>query len=111
MEDISRGSSIANKTSYSPTIIAGLSSGGKPLPFHFHLKTHDQSDTGQKLSIDLFSNAKDVVGKFGWTDRRPFPCTWGVNEKSGMDAVDLYKHFVKSILPLLPDVEDVPKKE
>ena len=54
-------------------------------------------------------HAKDVVGKFGWTDRRPFPCKWGMNEKTEMYAVELDKYFVKSILPLFPDVEDVPK--
>ena len=83
---------------------------GDPLPLHFQIKTHVQSDTGQKLSIDFFSHAKYVVGKFGWTDRRPFPCTWGMNEKAGMDAVELDKYFVNSILSLFPDVEDVPKK-
>ena len=55
-------------------------------------------------------HAKDVVGKFGWTDRRQFPFTWGINERAGMDAVELDKYFVNSILPLFPDVEDVNKK-
>ena len=80
-EDISVVASRANKTSYSPTIIAVSSSAGDPLPLHFYLKTHAQSDTGQNLSINLFLHAKDVVGKFGWTDQRPFPCKWGMNEK------------------------------
>ena len=88
-EEISGGASRENTTSYSPTIIAGSSSAGDPLHLHFQLKTHAQSDTGQKLSIDFFLHAKDVVGKFGWTDRRPFPCTWGMNEKSGMNVVEL----------------------
>ena len=109
-EDISGGASRANKTSYSPTIIAGSRYVGDPLPLHFQLKTHAQSNTGQKLSIDLFLHAKDFVGKFGWTDWRPFPCTWGMNKKAGMGAVELDKYFVNLILPLFPDVEDVPKK-
>ena len=109
-EDISGGESRANKTSYSPTIIAVSSSAGDPLPLHFQLKNHAQSDTGQKLSIDLFLHTKDVVGKLGWSDRRPFPCTWGMNEKAGMDSVELDKYFLNLILPLFPDVEDVPKK-
>ena len=33
-----------------------------------------------------------------------------MNEKAGMDAVELDKYFVNSILTLFPDVEDVPKK-
>ena len=110
-EDISGGASRANNTSYSLTIIAGSSSAGDPLLLHFQIKTHAQSKTVQKLSIDLFSHAKYVVGQFSWTDRRQFPCTWGMNEKAGMDAVELDKYFVNSILPLFPDVEDVPKKK
>ena len=68
------------------------------------------SHTGQNLITDFFLNAKDVVGKFGWTDWIPFPCTWGTNEKAGTDAVELDKYFINSILPLFPDVEDIPKK-
>ena len=109
-EDISGRASRANKTSYSPTIIAGSIFVDDPLPLHLQLKTRSQSDTGQKLSIDLFSHAKDVVGNFGCTGWRPFPCTWGMNEKAGMDAVDLDKYFVILILPLFPNVKDVPKK-
>ena len=71
-EEISVGAYRADKTSYSPTIIAGPSAACNPLPLHFQLKTHAQSDTGQKSSIDLFLHAKDVLGKFGWTDCRPF---------------------------------------
>ena len=40
-------------------------------------------------------HAKDVVGKFGWTDWGPFSCTWGMNEKAGMGAVVLDNYFVK----------------
>ena len=109
-EDISGGTSRENNTSYSPTIISGSISAGDPLPLHFQLKTHDKSDTGQNLSIDFFSHEKDVVGKFGWADRRPFPCTWGMTEKAGMDAVEIDEYFVNSIFPVFTDVEDVPQK-
>ena len=43
-------------------------------------------------------------------ERRPFPCTWGMNEKAGMDTVEIDKYIVKSILSLFPNVENVPKK-
>ena len=109
-EEISGGASRANRTSYLPKIIAGSSSAGEHLPLHFQIKTHAKSDTSQKLSIDLFFHAKDVVDKFGWTDRILFPCTWGMNEKAGMDAVELDKYFVNSILPLFLYVADVPQK-
>ena len=109
-EDISGGASRENKTPYLPTFIADASStGAPPPPPHFQLKTHAQSNSGQNSSIDLFLHAKDVIGKFGRTDRRPFPCTWGMNEKVGMYEVELDKYFVNSMLPLFPDGEDVPK--
>ena len=88
-EDINGGSSRSNTSSYSQTIIAGSRSADDPLPLYAQIKTYAQSDTDQKSSIDFFSHAKDVVGNFGWTDRRQFPCTWGMNEKSGMNAVEL----------------------
>ena len=78
-EDIGGGASRENNTSYSPTIIAGSSSVGYPLPLDFQLKTRAQSDTGQKLSIDFFSHAKDFVGNFSCKDWIPFTCTWGMN--------------------------------
>ena len=109
-QDISGGASRANKTSYSPTIIAGSTASGDPLPIHFQLKTLAQTDTGQKLNINLFEHAKDVYGKYGWPDRRTFPCTWGLNEKAGINAVELDKYLTNSILPLYPDVEDLPRK-
>ena len=77
---------------------------------HFQLKTLAQTDTGQKLSVHLFKYARNTYGKFGFKERRAFPCTWGMNEKAGMDAVELDKYFMNAILPLFPDVEDVPKK-
>ena len=53
-------------------------------------------------------HANDVIGKFGWTKWQSFPCTWGMNEKEGMSSVELDKYFMNSILPLFPDVDDVP---
>ena len=50
-EEISGGSSRANKTSYSPTIIADSSSTGDFLPICFQLNILTQSDACHKLSI------------------------------------------------------------
>ena len=108
--NISGGASRANKTAYSPTIIAGSTASGDPLPLHFQLKTSAQTNDTQKLGIDFFKHAKDVYGKFGYKERRAFPCTWGMNEKAGMNSEELGKYFTNSILPLYPDVEDAPRK-
>ena len=107
---ISGGASRANKTSYCPTLIGGSTGSGDPLPLHFQLKTMAQSDATEKVHIDFFRFAKDTYGKFGHPTRRYFPCTWGMNEKAGMNSVELEKYFMNSILPLYPDVEDRPRK-
>ena len=48
--------------------------------------------------------------QYGWPDRKAFPRTWGLNKKAGMNAVELDKYLTNSILPLYPDVEDLPGK-
>jgi len=52
----------------------------------------------------------DVVGKFSFEAERVVPTTFGMNEKGGMNAVELDKIIKKAILPLYPDVADVPGK-
>ena len=102
--------SRANKTSYFPTLIAGSTASGDPLPLHFQLKTMAQSDATEKVHIDFFRYAKDTYGKFGHPTRSCFPCTWGMNKKAGMNGEELEKYFMNSIVPLYPDVEDKPGK-
>jgi hypothetical protein len=65
---------------------------------------------GQRISVDWFQNTKKVIGKFGFPTRRPLPCTFGMNERAGMNAVELEKYMKNSILPLYPDIEDTPGK-
>ena len=70
-----------------------------------------QSDAGQKLNTSLFEHTKDVNRKYEWPDRRSFPCTWGLHENAGINAVELDKYLTNSILSLYPDVEDQPRKQ
>jgi len=51
-----------------------------------------------------------VCGNFGYSERKNFPYTWGVNEKAGISAVEFDKYLVKSIMLLYPDMEDTPQK-
>jgi len=51
-----------------------------------------------------------VLGQFGHQKREVLSCTFGLNEKAGMNSVELYKYFKGSTLPLFPDIEDVPLK-
>jgi hypothetical protein len=108
--DVAGGGTAVNKSGYSATVICGSTASGDPFPAHFQLKTMAQTTEGQRLSVDWFQNTKSVIGKFGFTTRRPLPCTFGMNERAGMNAVELEKYMKNSILPLYPDIEDKPLK-
>jgi len=51
-----------------------------------------------------------VVGKFVFDTSHELPSAFGMNERGGMNSVELDKCMKKAILPLFPDVEDVPCK-
>jgi hypothetical protein len=51
-----------------------------------------------------------ILVQFGFNGKQERPCTFGMNEKAGMNAVELNKYIANSILPLFPDMEDVPGK-
>ena len=109
-KDIAGGSTAASKSSYTPTIICGSNADGEALPPHFQLKSTAQSTTRTCFSIEFIARCKDVWGTFGHNKRTLLPCTFGLNEKAGMNSVELEKYFKGSILPLYPDIEDVPGK-
>jgi hypothetical protein len=52
------------------------------------------------MSIDWFCNTKDVFGTFEYKERKRRPCTFGMNERAGVNAVELYKYLKKSILSI-----------
>jgi len=108
--DLSSGGTAANKSGYSSTIICGSNAAGEALPPHFQLKSLAQQDCTQRISVDWFLHAATVVGKFGFDEPKELPTTFGLNEKGGMNTIELDKHIKKAILPLYPDVADVPGK-
>jgi hypothetical protein len=79
------------------------------LPPHFQIKS-TAKEANQQLSIDFFSHCKNVYGRFGFPERKKLDCTFGMNEKGGMNAVELDKYINSAIVPLYPDMEDVPGK-
>ena len=109
-KDISGGSTAASKSSYTPTIICGSNAAGEAIPPHFQLKSTAQSSARSCFSIEFIARCKDVWGTFGHSRRTLLPCTFGLNEKAGMNSVELDKYFKNSILPLYPDIEDIPGK-
>ena len=108
--DVAGGATSVNKSGYSCTVICGSSAAGEPLPPHFQLKTTAQTADKEKISIDWFTHSKDVLAKFGHPEKKDLPCTFGMNERGGMNAEELDKYMRGSILPLFPDLEDKPGK-
>ena len=104
------GATQASKSSYSPTIICGSTAAGKALPPHFQLKSMAQTSSGQRFSVQFIGNCKCIKGKFGFPVEKTLDCTFGMNEKAGMNSEELHKYLLKAILPLFPDVQDFPRK-
>jgi len=60
--------------------------------------------------VDWFVHAHNVYGKFGHAEEHVLPTTFGLNQKGGMNSIELDKYIKQAILPLYPDVADVPGK-
>jgi len=108
--NVGGGGTQANKSSYSPTIICGSNAAGEALPVHFQLKTSPKTQEREKFNLKFMEHAQDVYCQFGHSQVKPFPCSFGLNDKAGMNAAELEKYFYKTTLPLYPDLEDVPRK-
>jgi len=108
--DVPGGSTSVNKCGYKTTVICGSTAAGEPIPPHFQLKTDAKTDEGQRVSVDWFRYCPQIRGQFGHPEHRLFPVTFGMNEKGGMNAVELKKYLDVAILPLYPDLCDIPGK-
>ena len=109
--DVGGGGTQANKSACSPTVICGSTSAGEALPPHFQLKASAaKAEERERFNVEFMEHCKDVLGRFGTDGIKSWPCTFGMNEKAGMNAVELQKHLCKGMLPLHPDMENVPGK-
>jgi len=87
--DMSDGSTAASKSGYSPTIICGSNALGEAIPPHFQLKTLAKSMAREHFSVEFIARCKDVWGVFGRDKRTLLPCTFGLNDKAGMQYPNL----------------------
>jgi len=108
--DIGGGGTQAKKSSYSPTIICGSNAEGEALPVHFQLKTSAKTQDRECFNVEFMVHAHEVNVRFGHKEVKAFPCSYGLNENAGINAEELEKYFNNTILPLYPDLEDVPRK-
>jgi len=108
--DMTGGATAASKLRYSPTIICGSNAEGDAIPPHFQLKILAKSSHRERFSVEFIARCNDVWGVFGHKCPMLLPCAFGLNDKAGMNSIELDKYFKRSILPLHPDIEDVPLK-
>jgi len=108
--DVPSGLTSVNKCSYKTTLIFGSTAAGEPIPPHFLFKTAAKTSEGQRISIEWFSLCPRLRGKFGHDVPKDVPVIFGMNEKGGMNSVELQKYMKTVIFPLHPDIADVPGK-
>jgi len=108
--DVAGGTTSVNKCGYKTTIICGSTVAGEPIPPHFQFKSTAKTNEGQRISVDWFGLCPRIRGKFGHAHTKTFPVTFGMNEKGGMNSIELQMYVDMAIFPLYPDIADVPGK-
>jgi hypothetical protein len=98
------------KSSSTSTLITGSTAAGEVLPPHIQFPTKAKSADTERINIDVIQYVQKVRGKFGCAEVRTWPITFGMNETGGMDAEEFEEYLMNSIVPLFPDVSDVPGK-
>ncbi len=102
---------IAKKTSQSTTLITGSTAAGEVLHPHFQFSTTAKSEVHAQVHLETVKFMKNVIGQFGHNEVKTFPCTFGLNEKGGMDKEEFKKYIFINIIPLYPDSKVVPGKK
>ena len=98
------------KTSKATTMITKSNALGEAIPPQFQFQTAAKSEENMKMKNDIISCMPQVVGKFSCDKEKSWPCTFGMNEKGGMDDIEFENYFINSIVPLYPHAEDRPGK-
>ncbi len=99
-----------SKISQSTTLITGSTAAGEVLPPHFQFSTTAKTEERERVRLETVKFMKNVRGKFGHDEVKTFPCTFGLNEKGGMDKDEFEKYLFVNIVSLYPDAVDVPGK-
>jgi hypothetical protein len=96
----SRAGSSMVKSDQTGTLVMGANGANEPFPPHLQFCSAAKSDERQTLEESAIPPAAYVYGKWGLDEAKDMACTFGLNEKGGMDA----NHFAKMILNLMPNL-------
>jgi len=105
-----RPGSSTNKSSLSLTIIVGGTAAGEMIPPHFQFTTDGQNEALQVWNTSIIKYMHDVKGRFGHEQEKYHPCTYGMNEKGGMNKWEFEEYVKNSLVTLYPDAADMPGK-
>ena len=97
-----------SKSAKTTTLITGSTGAGEALPAHMQFQTAAQSADTQRMRTETMEWIPKVRGKFGGDEVKDWSCTFGMNEKGGMDDEEFYKYIANSILPLYVNARDMP---
>jgi len=103
-----RPGSSTNKSSLSLTLIVGGTAAGEMIPPHFQLTTDGQSEELQVWNTSLIRYMHHIFGRFGYHEDKYHPCTFGMNEKGGMNTDEFEDYVKNSLVTLFPDAADKP---
>ncbi len=90
--------------------IFGSNAAGNCMPPHFQLPTSAMAEEREKVRYEFLTHILDTQGRFGCAEERSWPRTIGMNKKGGMTDKELKKYINNSIVPLYPNLEDMPGK-
>mmetsp|Transcript_13382 Transcript_13382/g.31511 ORF Transcript_13382/g.31511 Transcript_13382/m.31511 type:complete len:575 (+) Transcript_13382:842-2566(+) len=93
-----------SKSSVTITMITGSSAAGEAIAPHFQFPTRATSKE-TKFDIETARWMKQIRGHFGIN--KNWECTYGKNEKGGMNVEEFEKYVHKNIIRLFPDAADV----
>jgi hypothetical protein len=97
-----------SKTSNQCTLIFGLNALGQPLPPHFQLKTNVKTQERIKIKLDVLEHIPKIYADYG-DGRKAYSCTFGANEKGGMNTPEFMK-YVENIQLIFPDCANINGK-
>ncbi len=101
---------IASKRSQATTLIIGSRDAMIVLPPRFLFSATSKSEECAHFCLETVKFMENVIGQCGYDEVKGFPCTFGLNEKRGMDKKEFEKYIFTNIIPLYHDAKDVPGK-
>jgi len=92
-----------SKSSLTTTMITGSSANGEVIPTHFQFQTKAQTEEKEAIRVECIWYMLSVLGTFGYSTKKSFPTSIGLNSKGGMDADDFFEYIKMTIMKLFPD--------